>query len=99
MAWSAIVAAVPIGISWLQRSGQTVQLKSSDELLGRDQSVGLERVVFRRHDATHLIAPDVSSAVLPDNGRAPAPRLSLVGDYRKLGDVSHWLRAGATALR
>jgi hypothetical protein len=65
------------------------QLNFFDQLLGRNPSVSLGRVVLRRHDATHLIAPDVSSAALPDNGRPPAPRFSLVGDYRKLGDVSH----------
>src|SRR6266852_1754679 len=62
------------------------RLKFSDQLLGCKLSVRLGRVVIRCHDAAHLVAPDDrSSTALSGNGRPPAPRFALVGDYRKLG--------------
>src|SRR5664280_3199579 len=60
------------------------------ELFGCKLGFRLGLVVIWRHDAKHLIAPDGSpSGDLPRNGRAPAFRLSLVGDYRIFGDVGH----------
>ena len=71
------------------------QLKLSDEFLGRKLRVRLGRVVIWCHDATNLIAPDDhSSAALSGDGPAPATRFALVGDYRKLGDISHLYRLG-----
>jgi hypothetical protein len=66
--------------------------KFSYEFFGCDLSFRLGRMVIWRHEATHLIAPDDGpSADLPSNGRAPMPRLSLIGDDRKLRNVSHWI--------
>ena len=66
--------------------------KFSYELFGCDLGFRLGRILIWRHDTTHLVAPDDNpSADLPGNGRAPVPRLSLIGDYRKLRNVSHWI--------
>jgi hypothetical protein len=46
-------------------------------------------MVVWRHDATHFIAPGNTSTALSGNGRPPAPRFAFVGDYRKLGNISH----------
>src|SRR5260370_6595416 len=62
----------------------------SYELFGCGLSFRIGRIVIWRHDATHLTAPDGNpSADLLGNGRAPVRRLPLIGDYRKLRNVSH----------
>ena len=40
-----------------------------------------------------LSPPTTTPVRIPGNGRAPVPRLSLIGDYRKLRNVSHWISA------
>jgi hypothetical protein len=49
----------------------------------------LGREVIWRHDAKHRLATDPPNPRLGENGRAPVPVFSLVGDYRIFGDVGH----------
>jgi hypothetical protein len=62
----------------------------SYELFGRKLGFRFGRVVNWRHDATNLIASDHSRACLQGNSGAPVTRLSLVGNYRIVGDVGHY---------
>jgi hypothetical protein len=62
----------------------------SYELFSRKLGFGFGRVVNWRHDATNLIASDHSRACLQGNSGAPVTRLSLVGNYRIVGDVGHY---------
>jgi hypothetical protein len=95
--YAASRSALELGMTALRRAF-CGQLKPFDELLGRKLRVRLGRVVIWCHDATNLIAPDDhSSAALSGNGRAPATRFAFVGDYRKLGDISHLNRLGRQA--
>jgi hypothetical protein len=64
--------------------------KSAYELLGCKLGFRLGRAIIWRHDATHrVVSVDNHSLYLRDNGRTPVSRFSLVGDYRKLRNVSH----------
>jgi hypothetical protein len=62
----------------------------SYELFGRRLGFRFGRVVNWRHDATNLIASDHSRACPQGNSGTPVTRLSLVGNYRIVGDVGHY---------
>jgi hypothetical protein len=61
----------------------------SDDLFGCKLRFRLGREVIWRHDAKHRLATDPPNPRLGENGRAPVPVFSLVGDYRIFGDVGH----------
>jgi hypothetical protein len=65
-------------------------LKFPDDFLGCKICVRLGCVVIWRHDTKHRIAPEGHlGGALSGNGRAPAPRLALVGNDRIFGAVGH----------